>query len=310
MNPAVMTVFLKKKVPQTLALAAVFVAFSGCGTQQDPDVNNPQKKLLTNDLQELSSYDNSGAVALDQQANGIFTQVFGGTSGADLTSYLNTRIHYYVDKDEDITVSPSDYSVKGWTEDQNATENAENISIEYWILGLINNVTVSFEFQDQTVNVTSARTGIVILDDGYSDKVQFNGAEVDAPSFYRQSILLHEARHSDCTGGLSEGQLNSISRDESSTEFSAHGDAGHCGHLHVVCPDGSDYAGLFACDNETYGAYGVQDIFLRAAQLQITADGENHTLVDAMEIDAYSRLINDTSSSDYPDMSSSDIVSP
>jgi hypothetical protein len=211
-------------------------------------------------------------------------------------------------------VTPSGFSVKGWTEqmgsDQTATENAENLSIEYWILGLINNVTVTFNFQDQTIPVTSPRTGIVLLDDGYSDKMPFDNEgdneQVDMPSYYRQSILLHEARHSDCTGGLSQAQLGKISREQSASDFSAHEDAGFCGHLHVVCPSGT-YQGLYACDAEIYGAYGVQDLFLLATELQLSSTGQDLTLIDAMQIDAESRLLGDNGG-DEPDMSSSDVI--
>jgi hypothetical protein len=242
-----------------------------------------------------------------------------------LTNYLNTRVHYYIDKDQDVSITPSDFANTGWTQeillksladtDQDVTVCAVNVSIEYWILGLLNNALVTFDFNNQTVPLTSARTGIVVLGDGYSDTIAFkdsqgNTSQVSLPAFYRQSILLHEARHSDCTGGLSEQQLNRISQETSAAEFSANDDAGACGHLHITCPSG-DYQGLSACDDETYGAYGIQAVFLTAAKLQLEADQEDDSLALVMEMDTYSRLLDDGSRGvEYPDMSSTDNTSP
>jgi hypothetical protein len=311
---------------QTLAIIALLMSFSGCGTGSDPDTKDvPQDQLLSADLADLGNYKSAGAIQYDQQNNGIFTQIFGGTTSADLTNYLNTRVHYYIDKDQDVSISPSDFQNMGWTQEtllksladtnSDATVCAVNVSIEYWILGLINNVLVNFEFNNQTVPLTSARTGIVVLGDGYSNTIAFkdsqgNSSQVSLPAFYRQSILLHEARHSDCTGGLSEWQLSRISQETSAAEFSANDDAGDCGHLHIACPSG-DYKGLYACDDETYGAYGVQAVFLTAAMYQLEADNEDDSLAQIMELDTYSRLLNDGSKGvEYPDMSSTDSVSP
>jgi hypothetical protein len=315
------------RLSQTLAIIALLIGFSSCGTGSDSDTKDvSQDQLLASDLADLGSYKSAGAIQYDQQNNGIFTQIFGGTTSADLTNYLNTRVHYYIDKDQDVSISPADFQNMGWTQEtllktladtnNDATVCAVNVSIEYWILGLLNNTLVTFNFNDQNVPLTSARTGIVVLGDGYSDTIaikdgQGNSNTVSLPAFYRQSILLHEARHSDCTGGLSDFQLSRISQETSAAEFSANDDAGTCGHLHIMCPSG-DYQGLYACDDEIYGAYGVQDVFLDAAELQLQIDNpdsvEDHLAI-MMEVDTKSRLLDDGRGAEYPDMSSTDSVS-
>jgi hypothetical protein len=170
------------RLSQTLAIIALLIGFSSCGTGSDSDTKDvSQDQLLASDLADLGNYKSAGAIQYDQQNNGIFTQIFGGTTSADLTNYLNTRVHYYIDKDQDVSISPADFQNMGWTQEtllktladtnNDATVCAVNVSIEYWILGLLNNTLVTFNFNDQNVPLTSARTGIVVLGDGYSDTI-------------------------------------------------------------------------------------------------------------------------------------------
>jgi len=93
---------------------------------------------------------------------------------------------------------------------------------------------------------TRSRIGWIQLGEAYTD------ARVN--SIDRLETLVHEGRHSDCTGGLSQEDLLRVRFGETPANPS-------CGHLHAECPVGHDLAGLPACDEHPFGAYMIGAIF-------------------------------------------------
>ena len=78
------------------------------------------------------------------------------------------------------------------------------------------------------------------------------------------SILVHEARHSDCEVGLNDQTIakwkNSANLKELSLLLGQHA----CGYSHSLCPSGSMNAGKMVCDSTLNGAYSYQYVFNRA----------------------------------------------
>ncbi len=122
---------------------------------------------------------------------------------------------------------------------------------------------------------TDSRSGIVDL-----------GLYARLPMVQRMKNLVHESRHSDCTGGISLGDLqkeremnarlqqaqaahdqgNEPLALELTTQAQAIGNSKQhieCGHLHAICgPESGDYAGHAACDHKAWGAYTMGAVFL------------------------------------------------
>jgi hypothetical protein len=321
-----------------LLLSSTTPLLTSCGGDGKPSDDGDDAhsaalhQLLQTDLAGIANYSDTGAVVLDQlsvsqatdedpskPALPIFSTVFGGTSGSDLMNYLNSRIQYYFSKYElkDATYSAGQLDYKNWltsdivntrlfaglfpsgasSEDSDSGASIEiaatNIGISYWMVGAVNNTVLSISVGDQNIVMNSPQNGIMEFGPGYT---------ADLPDFYRQSILIHEARHSDCTGGLSEQQIEKIRKEPNNAAFSQSRDAGECGHLHVVCPTG-EYQGLAACDDERYGAYGVQEVFVHAAALSAMNSGDEDSIeqTEEEELDTLSRLLVTTG---QPDMSS------
>ena len=105
---------------------------------------------------------------------------------------------------------------------------------------------IGFRFGDRVLELDSSHVGIIQLGAGYKEKF--------APSIVRQSTLIHEARHSDCTGGIKRSVLDDLLKGIFPENSS-------CGHLHVKCPAGHDYAGYMACDKGAWGAYAVEAVY-------------------------------------------------
>ncbi len=91
-----------------------------------------------------------------------------------------------------------------------------------------------------SVAVDSPRVGLIQISPHYFAKdilIGKNGPSI-ADSILFSAFLFHEARHSD-------------------------GHDQHLGFPHSVCPQGSDYAGLMACDEAYNGSYGISAEFLK-----------------------------------------------
>jgi hypothetical protein len=310
-------------------------ALSGCGSDDSaPDDTppvTPPAQLLQADLQTLPNISPADLQRYDVMSAGSVTQVFGGNTAADLVTYLNDRVHYYLTKDDDAGVYPAKFSINGWEKDGSDTSDkrrirsaslfehsgsvvvgAINIGTQLWLDGLVNNVDVKLILGDQEVPVDSSRVGIVLLGEGYTDKIKDDqGQWMDLPAFYRQGILLHEARHSDCTGGVSDEDLEVARHATSAQEFARETKMTSCGHLHSFCPtDLKPYAGLPACDNEAWGAYSVEATFLSAMSVGDLSEVDRNIAL-ASAIDRASRVQVGTHGMIYrqeagtPDMSSS-----
>jgi hypothetical protein len=306
---------LLRKLSLYVAIPSLMVgALSGCGggnTPSDDDpATTPPAQLLQSDLQSLPNISTVGPQQYDILTKGEFSGVFGGTSTADIVTYLNDRVHYYLTKDDDAGVYPAKFKIDGWEKDGSDTSDkhrirsaslfehsgnvvvgAINIGTQLWLDGLVNNVDVKLILGDQEIPVDSSRVGIVMLGEGYTDKIRDEeGHWMDQPAFIRQGILLHEARHSDCTGGVSDDDLEVARHATSAQEFAQETKMTTCGHLHSFCPkDMKPYGNLPACDNEAWGAYSVEATFLSAMSVGDLSEVDKNIAL-ASAIDRASRV--------------------
>jgi hypothetical protein len=116
-----------------------------------------------------------------------------------------------------------------------------------------------------------------------------DGTQVAFPKEYRQSGLVHEARHSDCVGGITQDDIRIAREVASYSDFLERMTSKKCLYLHALCRSG-DYKGFPACDSLRWGAYGVQALFLEAALKEVPEGTEKWQLLSAAFIDTTSRL--------------------
>lgn len=228
-----------------------------------------------------------------------FSEVFGGNGSSDLIRFLSERVSYVISASTDfsdrVRVRSNFYEFA--SADSQAGVGATNLSFLWFIQKSIDPDQLYFEINRRFIEINSSRVGIV----------QLGPAILRVPQVVQAGILLHEARHSDCTGGLWQSDVNRLIRGEDPGNFS-------CGHLHVRCPPGHDFEGLFACDVDPWGAYSVNLLYYLALQRECSNCSEVERVIAQMaSIDAASRLLFDVESMlagnlGTPNMTSSDEV--
>lgn len=282
-------------------------------------------ELAKSDVSELAS---APDVSSDSLSGKAFVKIFGGVSGRDVFHFLNERMKKIVSSDDAIQLLTNDgknIEKTSWAVQPDFNERlkkagaevkAANLGAVIFLAGVINNVDLKIRFADgETVEADSPRVGLIQLGSGYRAKlVQKNGEAaggeqkiwqdfkgIKLPSVIRQATLLHEARHSDCTGGLTATDLEPV-RDATSYEtFVRDFKKPQCTHFHVICPEDHSLAGLPACDALPWGAYSVDLIYLAAKLATFKAsDGDaisesegGHVamqLIEAAAADRISRL--------------------
>jgi hypothetical protein len=150
---------------------------------------------------------------------------------------------------------------------------------------------VTVYLNGDVIPVDSSRVGFLLFGPGYVGHTEIQGRQVPVPVEYRQEILVHEARHSDCTGGIDEAALDIARHASTSRMFTREFPRRQCGHLHVYCPRGP-HAGLAACDEDPWGAYAIGAVFAAGAALSATTRTA-HDVMIATAIDSLSRLLSD-----------------
>ena len=83
-------------------------------------------------------------------------------------------------------------------------------------------------------------------------------------ALYGLSILVHEARHSDCESGLSDETVSKWKNSEDLKALSFAIAKEPCGHSHGLCKSSSVNSGKLVCDPDLKGAYAYQYVFNRA----------------------------------------------
>jgi hypothetical protein len=294
----------------------MMAALTACGVHaadkaeptQSATTSGAAVDLVNSDIKAFSHIDQDALNTYDASHGGLFSTIYGGTTPRAIKNYLSTRIHYYMTADDLSRFSTNDDGkYTGWANESNVEVGASNIGMGLWLQGLVDGVNVVITDGTQSYNVDNSRFGLMEIGPGYKPSVETNRGSVPLPAAYRQAILLHEARHSDCTGGVTQADLDVLRQSQSMTETEEKYKAKACGHLHSACPSG-DYQGLLACDDIVWGAYAVQYIFVDA--MDAVATGVDKAILDMTVIDTKSRLQYDVDGMlagqlGAPDMSSS-----
>lgn len=285
---------------------------SGCG--KDEEAAKAQKTrpdvLAKGDLDALRHLKSADLAEYDAGHEGVFSSIFGAATAEAVIRYLDTRLHYFiVSGDPEESFSPAGiYDLSGdraSTGDPRARLGAANIGMMVWFVGLLSEVQVSFRHHGRQIPVTDSRVGIMLFGEAYEDTTLDTAGRVRTlPSSFRQAILVHEARHSDCTGGITEADLAVTRNAKSWDEFEKNYKARSCGHLHVTCPPSHEFHGILACDDESWGAYAVDAVYLQAMKVVEEKKGDEDAwqIVNAYAIDAKNRLL--VTRTGRPDMTS------
>ena len=275
----------------------------------------PADQLITADLQSLKELDSAAIAKYDDRNKNVATAMFGAPTGEAIVNYFNERVKFSAPA-LNIQIAPEEFSapvdpkrnpaLNGKLSGSKATVIAMNLGTELWYDSILNEQTISFLVKDQTpepVEITSPRSGLVVLAGGYTDRMlASDGRIVNVPPVFRQQTLMHEARHSDCTGGLSRLEVQKVRAARSAQDVEAFRAVSQpCGHAHVICPANHQYHGLDACDPEPWGAYQVGAVFIEAT-LSSKATLREWETARALTLDSRSRVL--VPLKDMPDMTS------
>lgn len=263
-------------------------------------------ELQRRDVQDFADFSSDGAVSVDAQFSGAFSAIFGGTSGARVRAFYDERVKRVVDIDT-LGIEPDSFANDCWlsrpagpasdllgmTAEDPKTQvetGAVNIGTLFWLRGLINQVPVYFaEPNGDRYEITSSRTGVIMLGSGYKEAAfTEEGKVIVIPAAYRQSILIHEARHSDCTGGITRADVRKLAALKDSTEFERAYPTMPCGHLHRTCKQGA-LKGIVACDGESWGAYSIGSLYALAG-LRNAKSAMDQAVLRALVADQLSRV--------------------
>jgi hypothetical protein len=212
----------------------------------DPNLTKLEREVLEKDIKRFLEVD------VEIPSTSLAGQTFGGENLDAVAGFLNERIQYVLSSSTRVEDHVAMGRLKSLAVSMTGARNVgTSLFLESTILFLRSGAMLGFKnFEGVTEAVTSPRVGIMQLGELYKHPELIGNADA---SLERMGILIHEARHSDCTGGLSQGDLDLLQSGRLPINNS-------CGHSHVKCQSGS-LAGLYACENHAWGAYYTGAMF-------------------------------------------------
>ena len=280
-----------------IACAGIVISITGCQgffkdqaieavqdkleAKLDSSITAEERKLLLEDAKALANYE------VKPPANSWFEAIFGGTSMVDVGKYFDARVkHIYSHKAKIEMRVPAP---------QGPMMTALNLSVPLWFETITRGGPVVIKFNDLAIPVNDSHVGVIQLGQAYSDRNLIpNTKEQPFTPVSRTSILIHEARHSDCRDGIGPDELARLMQHKLPLSRT-------CGYMHKVCeakitlPDGTavdnPYAGAAACDDIAWGAYSVQAVYAMSLAKNCTNCSE-HEKQEALMVgsDALMRL--------------------
>lgn len=236
---------------------------TGVGEQLNPQLNISLDASLSEKERDFLREDFRFAQSLKFKAgdNNYFSTAFSTLDGNGILKYLDERIGYIIGPEANVD-SRFSYTRNTAPSDENkAVTIATNIGTAVWLETIAQRRGISFFANNTALAVDDPRIGIIKLGKAYTVFDEKTGRPLNTVA--RTSILVHEARHSDCTGGLSDRDFVNLASGQLPENRS-------CGHLHTICATG-DYEGLPACDGKPWGAYALGWLF--ANELAKNCDG-------------------------------------
>lgn len=271
-----------KKIAENLKNPQLPPPVTGTAEQLDPQIQISLDASLTQKERDYLKEDLKFANALKfKQGTSNYAEVaFGQSGGNGILKYLDERIGHIIGPDASID-SRFSYTANTASDETKAVTIATNIGMAVWLETIAQRRNISFFTNNSSVAVNDPRIGIIKLGRAYSVFDEVTGRPLNTVA--RTSVLVHEARHSDCTGGLSNQDFQRLSAGELPENRS-------CGHLHTICKSG-DYKGLAACDGREWGAYALGWLF--AQQLSENCESCNEAMRQtamAVAIDSLARI--------------------
>lgn len=304
---------MRTQIRQITFALVTCALMSGCGGGRDSETSSPPDLAPAAQAQaDITAFDNIDASALkrfDGDNHHLLSQVFGDPSGAAIRAFVSDRIHHFVTLEEFKAAKITRFQSTRWTNvsspsepsrasDPSGASNSESVSpktvaanlgTQFWLMGLVDNVQPTFTWPNgQELIIDSPRVGLMLFGPNYRTQITTsNGDVIKLPRLYRQAVLVHEGRHSDCTGGITKQDLAAfrVAPDYGSAYNSTK--AVSCGHMHSLCRSGA-HAGLPACDAHPWGSYTMDTVFVAATLL--TTSGIDRAILEATLIDLVSRL--------------------
>lgn len=288
----------------SLTFSTLWLASCGDKHEQKSEPLAPTQ-LVAQDLVALKSVNRYGLESYDRTTNGIFSKVFGGTTPEALERFWSARMKYVFSKDQVkqmkmLPFEPQDTDAPFMSESANAPKSnrtdeeqedmtvAQNLSTAIFVVGLGMGQSFTLDTGREQIPIRSLRPGIMVIGNGYTPSVSVSGRTVVLPAAYRQATLLHEARHSDCTGGYTKEDVQKLKNAKDIVEtlnvFPL-----RCSHLHDFCPAGHEYAGMMACDRHPWGSYTIS--YLYGSAMMNSHYGVDRAILESMAIDKRSRFL-------------------
>ena len=257
---------------------------SGAGITFDSELSPSERAALDSSTRALAGMNINGS------ASSWFSKIFGGNRSSNVVNYVDTRINYAISES-------TDYRSRFFGESArfNMLETiAVNYSVLIWLEGKISEPNeLKYRINDKSIDINSTRIGVM----------QFGSGFVKRRDASRAMTIVHEARHSDCTGGTWRSDI--VRWQDGQLPLNA-----KCAHLHELCPPGNPYRGTQSCDFEPWGAYIIQAFYAAAiietctnctvADIQDADVDLNDALIKIMDLESH---LNGSFGS--PDMSSS-----
>lgn len=239
----------------------------------DNRINSNTKKIIIGDINRISKM---GIQNIPNES--LFSKTFGTEGDANTIKYLSKRIHFVVPS----YVKYTEFlNLKTQRLNSNIEEVATNISLNLFITKLINLPNqLFFTINGNSYSINSIRIGVLGVSPAYNKP---NSNQVE-----RISTLIHEARHSDCIKPFNQSELSTIAAGGKTNNY-------NCGFLHTICPSGHPYEGYPACDNNLWGSYSVESIYMAALISENTCPNCSETersVAKMIVLDDLSRVLN------------------
>ena len=255
----------------------------------DAEMTPEERNSLSTSIEAMKTF------AIDGSNIRWFSEIFGGTNSTAVFNYFDTRVNYALSASTDVSsrfvTNSSAMSM------YNMQVFASNPSFLLWYTSKISEPQdLKFLVNNTPIDIESTRIGVM----------QFGDIFTTSDTALQAITLVHEARHSDCTGGA-------LASDVERFRSGLIPENKSCAHLHTFCPPGHPLEGIVACDAHPWGAYVIDAIYSLAISENCTSCTE--TQKQAAEINFFDVVnrplfLEDLLNGEFgpPDMSSSSEV--
>lgn len=261
-----------------LVVAALILSFQNCSAfKADPSLARMSSSIQASELDEDNNNQNENPDGIEQPATQLWYEPTFASSftNQNLKNLIRSDLLRYQNFEGLGNISTTSYVVPVFGRNKQTRLNflSDRVKIfegipeganpsDYENILAANIGAMSFLAREAWLQV--GRTDVAATLSDYQDPR--NGV-ILAPQYHllgpmgRISTLVHEARHSDCTGGVKTSLVNSYIRANISGAQPNAPYTSACLHLHNACPAGHDLEGISACDTHLWGAYAIGAMF-------------------------------------------------